>query len=45
MDLKEICWENVDWIFLVQDRALSQALVNMIMNLRVPKNVGNFLTS
>jgi hypothetical protein len=28
MDLREIGWENVDWIHLVQDRNQWQALVN-----------------
>jgi hypothetical protein len=36
MDLKEIRWAVVDWIHLAQDRDKSQALVNMLMNLRVP---------
>jgi hypothetical protein len=35
-DLKEICWENVDWIHLAQDRDQWQALVNTVMNLWVP---------
>jgi hypothetical protein len=36
MNLKEIIWESVDWIHLVQEREQWQALVNMVMNLRVP---------
>jgi hypothetical protein len=32
MDLKEIGWENVDWIHAVQDRNQWRALVNNIMN-------------
>jgi len=32
----EIGWENVDWINLAQDRDQSQAVVNTVMNLRVP---------
>jgi len=35
----------VDWTELAQDTDKWQALVNMVMNLRVPENVGNFLTS
>jgi hypothetical protein len=35
MDLKEIVWDNMDWINLAQDRDQLQALVNIIMNLRV----------
>jgi hypothetical protein len=36
MDLLEIGWDGVDWIGLVQDRDKWRALVNAIMNLRVP---------
>jgi hypothetical protein len=36
MDLREIGWEGVEWIHLVQDREQWRALVNMVMNLRVP---------
>jgi hypothetical protein len=35
MDLRGIGWGNVDWIQLAQDRDWWQALVNMVMNLRV----------
>jgi hypothetical protein len=34
MDLKEIVWENVDWIHLSQDRVQCH-LVNTLMNLWV----------
>jgi hypothetical protein len=33
MDLREIGWEDVDWMHLAQDRHQWQALVNMVMNL------------
>jgi len=36
MDLRIIGWENVDWMRLVQDRDHWQALVNMVINFRVP---------
>jgi hypothetical protein len=36
MDLREIGWEGVDWIHVAQDRVHWQALVNTVMNLRVP---------
>jgi hypothetical protein len=36
MDLGEIRFEDLDWIHLAQDRDRWRALVNMVMNLRVP---------
>jgi hypothetical protein len=36
MDLKEMGWEGVDWIYLDQDRDQWWALVNTVTNLRVP---------
>jgi hypothetical protein len=36
MDLREVGWEGVDWIDMAQDRYRWRALVNAVMNLRVP---------
>jgi hypothetical protein len=36
MDLREIVFGDVDWIHLAQDRDRWRALVNTVMNLRVP---------
>jgi hypothetical protein len=36
MDLRETGWNIVNWIDLAQDRDQWRALVNTIMNLRVP---------
>jgi hypothetical protein len=36
MDLKEIGWDGIEWIELAQDRNQWRALVNTVMNLRVP---------
>jgi hypothetical protein len=46
MGKKEIRWEGVaNWINVAQDRGKWRALVNVVMNLRVPQNAGNFLTN
>jgi hypothetical protein len=36
MDLREIRWDGVDWIDMAQDRDQWRALVNTVLNLRVP---------
>jgi hypothetical protein len=36
MDLVEVGWCDVDWIGLAQDRGKWTALVNSVLNLRVP---------
>ena len=36
MDLQELICEDMDWIDVAQDRDRWQALVNTVMNLRVP---------
>jgi hypothetical protein len=45
MDLTEIEFGDMDWIDLAQDRDQWRALVNTVMNLRFPYNVGKFLSS
>jgi hypothetical protein len=36
MDLREIGWDGVDWVDLAEDSYHWRALVNTVMNLRVP---------
>jgi hypothetical protein len=40
MDLGEVGWGDVDWIDLAQDRNRWRAVVNSVLNLRVPCNAG-----
>ena len=45
MDFQEVRYGYMDWIGLAQDRDTWRTLVSAVMNLRVPWNGGNFLTS
>jgi hypothetical protein len=36
IDLRKMGWDGMDWIDLAQDRDHWRALVNIVMNLRVP---------
>jgi hypothetical protein len=36
MDLQEVGWGSIDWIDLAQERDRGHALVNAVMNHRVP---------
>jgi hypothetical protein len=36
MDLREIGWDGVDWIDMAQERDHWKALVNTVLNIRVP---------
>jgi hypothetical protein len=45
VDSVKIGWDGMGWIDLAQDRDWWRALVNTVMNLRVPYNAGKFLSS
>jgi hypothetical protein len=36
IDLRESVWDGIDWIDLAQERDQWRALMNTVMNLRVP---------
>jgi hypothetical protein len=44
MDLQVVRCVVMDWIRLAKFRDRWRALVNAVMNLRIPQNPGNFLT-
>jgi hypothetical protein len=45
MDHREIGWDGVDRVDMTEDRDQWRALVNTVLNLRVPRNIGKFLSS
>jgi hypothetical protein len=45
MDLREIGWDGMDWIYLTQNRNQWRALMNTVMNPWVPQNDGKILIS
>jgi hypothetical protein len=45
MDLRETGWGGMDCIHLAQNGDQWWALINMVMNVRVPQNVGELLSS
>jgi hypothetical protein len=45
MYLREIVFGGVGWIHLAHDRDRWLAFVNTVLNLRVPQNAWNFLSS
>jgi len=44
MDLQGVAWREMDWIDLAQDADRWQTFVNVVTNLQVSYNRGNFLT-
>jgi hypothetical protein len=44
MGLREIGWDNTDWIHLPQDMNECRAVVNTVMKPEVLLNVGKFLS-
>ena len=45
MCLQEVGRGDMEWIYLDQDKERFRALVNVVKDLRVPQNAGNFLCS
>jgi hypothetical protein len=43
LDVKNIDFDNVNWIKLAHDTVIWQALVNMVIKLRIPEREGNYL--
>jgi len=45
LDLQKVIWTGMDWIDLAENSDRRRTLANAVMNIRVPLNAGNFLTS
>jgi hypothetical protein len=45
VDFQDVVCEGMDWIGVAQDMNMLWAIVNAVMNLRVPYNARSFLTS
>ena len=45
IDLQELGYEGMAWIDVAQDKDRWRAVVNAVMNLRVPQNAGNLSSS
>jgi hypothetical protein len=45
MDHRETVCGCIDWIDVAEDRDQWRALADTVMNLRVPSNVGKFLSN
>jgi len=45
MDFQEVGCGSLNWIDQAQNRDRWRALENAIINIRIPQNAGNFLTS
>jgi hypothetical protein len=41
--IRELGWDGMNWIDLAKDRDQSKVLVNTVMDLGVPQNVGEIL--
>ena len=45
MDLKEVVWEDVGWIYVALNKENWRSFVSTVMNLQIRSNSWNFLNS